>query len=93
VKLLACLGAWVGPQEALWMALYAMLAGGVMAVGVSLASGYARKAISNVWMLLQYWTVMGVKPLPELTLATAQGPRLPYAIPIAAGAVAAIWMQ
>ena len=93
VKLLACLGAWVGPHDALWMGLYAMIAGGVMAIGVALATGYARKAVSNIWMLLQYWRVMGVRPVPELTLATSRGPRLPYAIPIAAGAVAAIWMR
>jgi prepilin peptidase CpaA len=93
VKLLACLGAWVGPREAFWMAMYAMVAGGVMGIGVALATGYARQAFTNVWTLLQYWTVMGVRPLPELTLATARGPRLPYAIPIAAGAVAAVWMQ
>jgi prepilin peptidase CpaA len=93
VKLLACLGAWLGPQETFWMAIYAMIAGGVMAIGVALATGYTRQAVSNVWRLLKYWRVMGVRPLPELTLATARGPRLPYAIPIAAGAVAAIWMR
>jgi prepilin peptidase CpaA len=93
VKLLACLGAWVGPQAALWMGLYAMIAGGVMGIGVALATNYARTAVSNIWMLLQYWRVMGVRPLPELTLERSRGPRLPYAIPIAAGAVAAIWMR
>jgi len=93
VKLLACLGAWVGPLEAFWVAIYAMVAGGVMGVIVALASGYARQAVANVWMLLSYWRVMGVRPLPELTLATARGPRLPYAIPIAAGAIAMILMK
>jgi len=93
VKLLACLGAWIGPQEAFWMAIYAMVAGGVMAVVVALAAGYMRQAVSNVWMLLKYWRVMGVRPVPELTLSSARGPRLPYAIPIAAGAVAAILLQ
>lgn len=65
VKLLACLGAWIGPQEAFWMAIYAMVAGGVMAVAVALAAGYMRQAISNVWMLLKYWRVMGVRPVPD----------------------------
>jgi hypothetical protein len=70
-----------------------MIAGGVMGIGVALATNYARTAVSNIWMLLQYWRVMGVRPLPELTLETSRGPRLPYAIPIAAGAVAAIWRR
>jgi prepilin peptidase CpaA len=93
VKLLACLGAWVGPLDAFWVAIYAMVAGGVMGVIVALATGYARQAAANVWMLLSYWRVAGVRPLPELTLASARGPRLPYAIPIAAGAVAMILLK
>jgi len=93
VKLLACLGAWVGPQGAFWMAIYAMVAGGVMGIIVALATGYARQAVSNVWMLLSYWRVMGIKPLPSLTLEHGRGPRLPYAIPIAAGAVAMILLK
>ena len=93
VKLLACLGAWLGPHETFWMAIYAMIAGGIMGVLVALATGYARRAASNLWMLLKYWRVMGIRPLPELTLAGSRGPRLPYAIPIAAGAVAAMWMR
>src|SRR5436190_14463152 len=32
VKLLACLGAWLGPQVTLWAALYASIAGGGMAL-------------------------------------------------------------
>jgi prepilin peptidase CpaA len=40
VKLLACLGAWVGPFEAVWVAIYLMVAGGVMGMITSLA-GYA----------------------------------------------------
>jgi prepilin peptidase CpaA len=93
VKLLACLGAWLGPRTTFWMAMYAMVSGGFIAVTVAMATGYLRRAFRNIWMLLQYWTVMGVRPLPELTLATAAGPRLPYAIPIAAGALAAIWLR
>src|SRR5947207_746215 len=49
VKLLACLGAWVGPLQAFWMAIYAMMAGGVLAIVVALATGYASQAVSNVW--------------------------------------------
>jgi prepilin peptidase CpaA len=93
VKLLAALGAWVGPSTVLWIALYAAVAGGVMAVATTLASGYFRTMFRNVWGLLMFWRVAGVQPHPELTLATAAGPRLPYAFPITAGAVAALWLR
>src|SRR5207247_1610197 len=68
VKLLACLGAWLGPQTALFVALYASIAGGVMALIVSLATGYLRVATRNLWLLLAHWRVVGVRPLAELTL-------------------------
>ena len=93
VKLLAALGAWVGPRDALWFALCAGLAGGVFAVAVSLVTGYFRESVGNLWGLLMFWRVAGVQPLPELTLASARGPRLPYAIPITVGAVTVLWLR
>ncbi len=93
VKLLAALGAWVGPATAVWVALYAGIAGGVLAVVVSLYGGGLTKVLSNVWGLLMFWRVMGVQPHPELTLRTGQGPRLPYAFPITAGAVVVLWLR
>lgn len=93
VKLLAALGAWAGPGPAVWIALYAAVAGGVFAVGVSLWRGYLGQLFSNLWGLLMFWRVAGVQPMPSLTLATARGPRLPYALPITAGAVAVLWLR
>ncbi len=93
VKLAACIGAWLGPMAAVFFALYSAIAGGVMAVGVALATGYFRQALANVWLLLAHWRVVGVRPLHELTLETAKGPRLPFALPIAAGAIAAMWLK
>ncbi len=92
VKLLAALGAWVGPYEVLWLALYAGIAGGVMAVAVAVATGYMRKAFGNIWMLLCHWRVAGITALPELTLESSSAPKLAYAVPILVGAVAVIWL-
>lgn len=93
VKLLACLGAWVGPKTAFFTALYASIAGGAMALVVSFATGYLRVAMQNLWLLLAHWRVVGIRPLAELTLAESRGPRLPYALPITAGVAAAIWLR
>ena len=93
VKLAACIGAWLGPISAVFVALYSAIAGGVMAVVVALATGYFKRAIANVWLLLQHWRVVGVRPLPELTLEHSRGPRLPFALPITAGAIAAMWLK
>lgn len=93
VKLLACLGAWLGPSRALWTALYAALAGGMMAMFLALATGYFSTALVNVMRLLNHFRTKGVRPHPDLTLSRSAGPRLPYALPITAGTIAAIWLH
>ena len=93
VKLLAALGAWVGPGSAVWMALYAGLAGGAFAIVVTAGRGYLPQLLRNIWGLLMFWRVMGVQPHPELTLRNGKGPRLPYAFPITVGAVAVLWLR
>jgi prepilin peptidase CpaA len=93
VKLLAALGAWMGPHTVLWAALYGALAGGVLAIVVSLAHGYLGQAVRNVGYVVGYWRLFGPTPVPEFTLADAKGPRLPYALPIVAGTFAALWLR
>jgi prepilin peptidase CpaA len=92
VKLLGALGAWLGPSQTVWLALYTGVAGGAMAIVVSLASGYLRQALSNVNLLLTHWRVAGLRALPEITLDGSKGPRLAYAVPILAGTVVAVWL-
>jgi prepilin peptidase CpaA len=91
VKLMAALGTWVGWQSAIYVALYGAIAGGVLAVGVALWHGYLGRALRNLKALLMHWWLVGVKPLPELTLEAGQGLRLPYALPIMAGLVVTLW--
>jgi prepilin peptidase CpaA len=93
VKLLAALGAWVGPSAAVWLALFTALAGGPLALLVAASRGYLRQAFSNVWGLLTFWRVAGFKPHPGLTLENAGAPRLPYAVPILAGLVVTLWLR
>jgi prepilin peptidase CpaA len=93
VKLLGAMGAWLGPRETLWVALYASMAGGVMALIVALATGYLGRAVTNLRLLLTYWQVAGIRPLPELTLKNGHAPRLPYAVPIAAGLLVTLWLH
>ena len=94
VKLLAAIGAWVGPMAALKVAFFSTLAGGVLAIVVALARGYLRQALSNVWLLLCHWRVMGLKPLDEVSLQAASGsPRLAYGLAITAGSMAWLWMK
>lgn len=93
VKLLAALGAWVGPTDALWIALYAGVTGGILALAVAGAQGYLRQAFSNIWLLLSHWRVAGIRPLYEISLEGSRGPRLAYAIPIFAGLLVNAWVR
>ena len=91
VKLLAALAAWLGPKDAVYMAIFTSMAGGVIGLGVTLLRGYTRQALSNIWLMLMHWRVVGPKPVPGLTLSDGHAPRLAYAIPIAVGALCTLW--
>src|SRR5712691_6723405 len=79
VKLLGAVGAWLGPAPAVWVALFSGIAGGVLALVIAASSGYLKQAYRNIWGLLMYWRIAGVRPAPDLTLSSASAPRLAYA--------------
>jgi len=93
VKLIAAIGAWLGPAGALHAALYAGISGAVLALVVASMNGCVRQTCSNVRMLLLHWRVAGFSPQAQLTLDTATSPRLAYAVPTLVGTVAAIWLR
>jgi prepilin peptidase CpaA len=93
VKMLAALGAWLGPAQAVWLAAFSAIAGGVFALGIAIAHGYTKQAFTNVWGLLGYWKVMGMRPHPGMSLEASGTPKVPYALPIAAGLVVTLWLK
>ena len=93
VKLLAAIGAWLGPAATVWVALFSAIAGGVMGLIVALATGYFTQALVNIQWMLRFWRTSGPKPVPDVTLATHNGPRLAYAVPVFAGLMVALWLR
>ncbi len=93
IKLLAAIGAWLGPGQVATVALATSIVGGAIAIVVALAHGYLRKALANLYLVLMHWRIAGVRPLPTVTLAQASGPRLAYAVPIAIGTVVTLWLK
>lgn len=93
IKLLGALGAWLGPADIVWLSLYTGVAGGVLALGVSLAQGYLRQALQNIWLLLMHLRIEGIKPLPEMTIHHGTGPKLAYGAAIFTGAMVTIWTR
>lgn len=93
IKLLGAMGAWLGPADAMWLALFTGVAGGVMAVVVALSRGYLGTALRNVSLLLTHWRVTGIRPLPEVTLEQSKSPKLAYALPIFVGTLVTTWLR
>lgn len=93
VKLLAAVGAWLGPGQVIWVALITSVAGGVLGLLVSLFNGYLRTATTNMFALLMHWRVSGIRPVEQLTLSGSRGPRLAYAVPIAFGTLVTLWLK
>lgn len=93
VKLLAAIGSWIGVPDVLWAAIYTSIAGGVLAVIVSLARGYLGTALSNIRKMVAYWMTVGPRPYAGLTLESGTAVRLPYAVPILIGTVIALWLR
>jgi prepilin peptidase CpaA len=93
VKLLAALAAWFGPSDAIWLAIYASVAGGVFAGVVALARGYLKQALTNLWFMFVQWRFLGIRSIAGFTLQDSRAPRLAYAIPIMVGAVCTLWRR
>ena len=85
-KLLTAVGAFVGPGGLLSVLIYGALAGGVVAV----ASAVRRKAllgvIVNMKNMLLHWVTLGRRG-QEISLNSPGAQSIPYALPIAAGAL------
>jgi prepilin peptidase CpaA len=92
VKLVAALGAWLGPSQTFWLAIYANLAGGALALCLVLSRGYLRQAFSNIVAILNYWSHSGITAVPGHTLQSSKSPRLAYAIPILMGTLVTLWL-
>lgn len=91
VKLMAMVGAFIGPAAVLSAALYTLLAGGLLSLVFMLGRGVAAQTLANIRFMLTDWALrsssgQGVR-LPPLQTTAA---RLPYALAIALGSAAAL---
>ena len=93
VKLLAALGAWLGPKTVMFVALYSSLAGGVLAILLAAMSGYLGTAPANLKFMVTLWWTTGPRPVEGLTLNSAAAPKLAYALPIFTGLVVTLWLR
>jgi prepilin peptidase CpaA len=86
VKLLAAVGAFLGPQGAFYAALFTLLAGGLGAISYVLWRAL-RASVSS--FVHEGFTAAGASAVIAAQLARRD--RLPFALPIAVGGIAAFW--
>ncbi len=86
IKLMAMIGAFVGPSSILMITVYVLLAGGILALCVALLRGKFSKLIDNLKFML-FLRLAGVSNMNLTingTLHQSAG-KLPYGVAIAAG--------
>lgn len=88
VKLMAAVGAFLGPVQTLGAALLVFLAGGVLSLAAALWSGAFRRVADNL-RLLALSTLPGRAGATRGIQTTG---RLPYALAIAAGTLLQLWL-
>ena len=93
VKLLAALGAWIGPAALLSLTFYTAISGGVMALVLVMRRRKLATTFRNLWLLICHFRVAGLKPMAELSLDNKNTVRLPYGLPIAAGVILTLWLH
>ncbi|CAN5268084.1 hypothetical protein BH18GEM1_BH18GEM1_04540 [soil metagenome] len=90
-KLLAAVGAFLGPANLLVAALITALAGGLLAMVAAVRNGALRETALHAGSLVLSLFGRGGR-LPRRTLDTAGALTIPYAVPIAVGALTAAWL-
>lgn len=85
VKLCGAIGAWVGPSQMLVALVMTGIAGGIIAVGLAVAGGFAVEMIQGTGDLIFGFRKRGLTPHPELVLNNPLTRKMPYAPAIAIG--------
>lgn len=85
-KLLTAVGAFVGPGGLLSVFIYGGLAGGVLAMANAVQRGAFLGILVNMKNLLLHWVTLG-RGGQRISLNSPGAQTIPYALPIAAGAL------
>ena len=92
VKLLAMIGAWVGPTMILYVALVSFIIGGVWSIAWTLLRGRMQQFLLNLWSLAH-----GGWRLQQDGAGVSSGIKsvgtLPYGVSIAAGTLVVLFMS
>lgn len=87
VKLLASVGAWIGPQQVFFAFVFMGLAGGLMALAWALRGRFAGEWLTGTGDLIFGFGKRGLRPQPRFCLSNPAARKMPYAPAIAVGTI------
>ena len=85
VKLMAAVGSFIGPHQAITTLLATGIGGGVLGIAYTLYRGRLTATVKNVGSVLKFHAWAGLQPHPEFNLDNPATLRLPYGLAIAVG--------
>lgn len=94
VKMMATVGLFLGPSDALEVAVLAWCVGGVMALAILVGKGRMRVAFANIGDLLRplWMRALGMPSVPEPMRQPSVG-GMPYGLAIATATLAMLYMH
>jgi prepilin peptidase CpaA len=93
VKLLAAIGAWIGPGQLLTALVLTGIVGGVMALFWAIGGGFVGELLSGTGELLFSIRKHGLRPHPDLVLNNPLTRKMPYAPAIAIGTLVSFFSR
>lgn len=85
VKIMAAIGALVGPGEVVNVLLATAIFGGILAIAYAIYRGRMVSTLKNLASVLRFHAWAGVQAHPELNLDNPTALRMPYGLAIALG--------
>src|SRR5271166_4439378 len=85
VKIMAAIGAFVGPSHAVEVLLATAICGGILAIGYALYRKRMVTTLKNLASVLRFHAWAGVQAHPEVNLDNPAALRMPYGLAIALG--------
>jgi prepilin peptidase CpaA len=87
VKLLAAIGAWIGPGQLMIALVLTGIVGGIMALCWAIGAGFVGELLNGTGELLFSMRERGLRPHPEIVLNNPLARKMPYAPAIAIGTI------
>ena len=87
LKLLAAVGAWIGPSQLMMALVVTGMAGGFLAVGWAVCRGMLGQSLDGAGDLIFGAWRRGMRPHPTLVLSDPSRLKIPYAPAIAIGTI------